>query len=326
MPERIAALKKWLGGFEPRPITNDASFRRYFRVEIDGAVRIAMDAPPAREDSRPYLDVGKRLLRAGLNAPEVLAEDLEQGFFLLTDLGDELYLPLLDESSVERLYGDALSALAVMQVCVDSAGLPLYDHALLHREMELFPDWLLGKHLNMEISAEDGAALRACFEFLSQAALAQPQVFVHRDYHSRNLLRTPQHNPGIVDFQDAVIGPVTYDLVSLLRDCYIVWPPARVREWVTGYYELARQMGILDEHVSEAKFLRWFDLMGLQRHVKVAGIFARLCHRDGKTAYLQDIPTALHYIVEAGAAYPEVRYLVTLTEQRVLPAFLQTLK
>jgi N-acetylmuramate 1-kinase len=327
MPKRLEDLKIWLHSQFPQnlrgpeAITNDASFRRYFRVYVNDRSYIVMDAPPVRENNAAFLDVAQRLRAAGLNVPEVLAENSAQGFYLLSDLGMDLYLPHLDEDRVERLYGDALAALAVMQVCADTRGLPSYTNELLQFEMSLYPDWLLAKHLHYAPSPAERIALQNCFDFLSLAAQAQTQVFVHRDYHARNLLVTPHHNPGIVDFQDALIGPVTYDLVSLLRDCYIVWPRARVEDWVLGYHQLAQHMGIVDEMVSDKLFLRWFDLMGLQRHIKVAGIFARLCHRDGKTAYLQDIPTALRYIIEVAQDYPEVQFLASFNQEKVLPFF-----
>jgi aminoglycoside/choline kinase family phosphotransferase len=331
MPERIKEISRWLRQhsnepeIELRPLAGDASFRRYFRAELEGVSRVIMDAPPDKEDSRPFVEVAGRLRQAGLNAPEILAADARQGFYLLSDLGDDLYLPHLSAERVDRLYGDALAALAVMQATVSPAGLPPYDHALLHREMDLFPDWLLHRHLRFQLSEAERTQLQATFRLLSAAALAQPQVFAHRDYHSRNLMLLPRHNPGIIDFQDAVHGAVTYDLVSLLRDCYIVWPRPQVEAWALGYADLAAQHGIIPK-IEDTEFLRWFDWMGLQRHTKVAGIFARLFHRDGKAGYLRDIPTALRYIVEAAASYPETRWLADFTQDRVLPAMLRSLE
>jgi aminoglycoside/choline kinase family phosphotransferase len=331
MPQRFAALRQWLQDDlrlplrDLRPLTNDASFRRYFRVHLQEGTQVAMDAPPERENSRPYLEIARRLHRAGLHVPEILAENSASGFFLLSDLGDDLYLPALDEARVERLYGDALAALATMQACVSGQGLPPYDRKLLLAEMRLFTDWLLPRHLHWEPAPDEARQLEDCFTFLADTALAQPQVFVHRDYHSRNLMICSRHNPGILDFQDAVHGPVTYDLVSLLRDCYLVWPRARVEEWALGYRELAQQTGILAAEVEERQFLRWFDLMGLQRHIKVAGIFARLWHRDHKAGYLKDIPTALRYIAEVAADYPQTQFLSRLTTEKVLPAMLASL-
>jgi aminoglycoside/choline kinase family phosphotransferase len=328
VPERLEALKHWLETelcfreYTLRPASADASFRRYFRVTHDGASYIVMDAPPDREDSRPFITVSKLFADVGLHVPEVIDADLGQGYLLLTDLGSRPYLDALDENSVERLYGDALGALAGIQTCRPAPGvLPDYDHGLLLREMELFREWLLGKHLGLSLSTAQSALLDAVFERLADSALAQPRVCVHRDYHSRNLMVTRHNNPGILDFQDAVLGPVTYDLVSLLRDCYIEWPRDRVEDWALGYHELALQCGILHaEHESPEQFLRWFDLMGVQRHLKAAGIFARLNHRDGKPGYLQDIPRTLGYVTEVAARYRELAGFGDYVEQEVLSA------
>jgi len=328
MSQRLNSLQNWLqkkaGIHAPQlvAITNDASFRRYFRLTINGVSHIVMDAPPDKENCKPFVDVSQRLQASGLNVPQIICSDLEQGFLLLTDLGSQLYLAALDSVQAENLYGDALDALARIQTS-STDGLPLYDHQLLHREMNLFTDWLLGKQVNLSLDAAQNASLENCFELLSAAALSQPQVFVHRDYHSRNLMVVPKNNPGILDFQDAVKGPVTYDLVSLLRDCYIAWPRERVHRWVHDYYiRIQRntniQAGIL-EGIDEAQFLRWFDWMGIQRHLKASGIFARLSHRDGKSGYLKDIPRTLSYIVEVAADYPELATLYKLVSERVLP-------
>ena len=317
MPERLEALKHWLdteltfSEYTLTPASSDASFRRYFRVMNAGASLIVMDAPPDKEDSRPFITVARMLFDAGLNVPEIIDQDLEQGYLLLGDLGSTLYLDELSDDSVERLYGDALGALAAIQACDPGAGaLPDYDRTLLMNEMALFRDWLVGTHLGITLGKEQSDMLDAAFILLADNAQAQPQVCVHRDYHSRNLMVTDRNNPGILDFQDAVIGPVTYDLVSLLRDCYIQWPPARVEDWALGYQELALQSGILrEEHEDPQQFLRWFDLMGVQRHLKAAGIFARLNHRDGKPGYLDDIPRTLGYVVEVAGQYPELEGL-----------------
>jgi len=325
MSERIKALQHWLQadlGIQNAQlvaITNDASFRRYFRLITEGVSHVVMDAPPDKENCVPFIDVANRLQASGLNAPQILASDLKQGFLLLTDFGSQLYLPALNETQIESLYGDALDALVVMQTRTSSDNLLLYDYQSLHREMDLFTNWLLDKHLNLSLSASEQANLATCFELLSSSALTQPQVFVHRDYHSRNLMIVPNHNPGILDFQDAVKGPITYDLVSLLRDCYISWPLARVRGWALRHYTQMQPTGILND-VDESKFLRWFDWMGIQRHLKASGIFARLYHRDGKSNYLKDIPRTLGYIVEVSANYPELAPLYKLVEQRVLPS------
>ncbi len=326
MPQRERLLREWLQaavglvGFSLEPASGDASFRRYFRITLpDGTTRIVMDAPPENEDCRPFVDVAGHLVELGLNVPMVYASDLDWGFLLLSDLGSKHYLEQLNQGDGERLYADALSALLVMQACGRREGLPEYSRELLLQEMGLFREWLLGRHLELSITEGEQQMLDEMFELLVDNALQQPQVFVHRDYHSRNLLVTSAPNPGILDFQDAVIGPVTYDLVSLLKDCYISWSREQVREWVFGYYELALQSGVLrSEH--EDSFLRWFDLMGVQRHLKAAGIFARLNIRDGKPGYLQDIPRTLGYIVDLVPEYPELAPLAKLLSVRVLPA------
>jgi aminoglycoside/choline kinase family phosphotransferase len=326
MDPRQSQLQTWLRDacglerFAVTPASGDASFRRYFRVGLaDGTTRIAMDAPPSHEDCGPYLHVGAELAAIGLHVPavEVAAPDL--GFLLLEDLGETLYLDVLDEASADRLYGDALSALVALQACGPRAGLPPYDAALLQREMELFRDWLAGRLLGLPLDAADHARLDRTFALLTENALGQPRVCVHRDYHSRNLMVSSPPTPGILDFQDAVVGPVTYDLVSLLKDCYVRWPQHRVDGWAMGYFELAVQSGVLDSAL-EGRFLRWLDLMGAQRHLKAAGIFARLWLRDGKPGYLKDIPRTLGYIVEAAGRRPELADLAALVEDRVLPA------
>ena len=301
---------------------NDASFRHYFRVfSLDNTTFIAMDAPPDKENSKPFVNVAQRLFKAGLNVPEIKAIDWEKGFLLLTDLGNDLYLPMLkekekqnDRAEINRLYGDALAALATMQACVETDQLPLYDEKLLRFEMSLLPDWFIAKHLETTLENAEKNQLDSCFDLLVQNALEQPQVFVHRDYHSRNLLFHPRQNPAILDFQDAVKGAVTYDLVSLLKDAYISFPREWIEEKVFGYHQLSTQMGIIS-NVSEKEFLKWFDWMGLQRHIKVAGIFARLNYRDGKAGYLKDIPLVLKYIIETADLYPEMHGLKELMKR-----------
>lgn len=324
MTKRFQELLSWLQTHlelplaQLVPITNDASFRRYFRVIVDATSYIVMDAPPDKENCEPFIDITERLQRSGLNAPQVIAHDLESGFLLLTDLGSQLYLSALTEETVEQLYTDALNALVTMQTQTTYERLPLYNHRLLHQEMNLFSDWLLGQHLNLVLSPTQRTDLITCFELLSTAALSQPQVFVHRDYHSRNLMMVSHHNPGILDFQDAVKGPITYDLVSLLRDCYITWSPERINRWVRQYYSQAQAAGLLSQQLTESQLFYWFDWMGIQRHLKASGIFARLYHRDGKAGYLKDIPRTLNYIVEVSANYPELAFLHELVSERVL--------
>jgi hypothetical protein len=305
---RLDQLTAWLreslgaGISDPVPASSDASFRRYFRLRCGDASYIAMDAPPEREASRPFVEIALRLGMHGVKVPQVYRYDLGLGFMLLSDMGERSYLSALDEAAVERLYADALDTLLRIQA-TDPTGLPPYDETLLRRELALFEDWLLGKHLGLRLTAGQRRLLHEAFDALVQASLEQPRVFVHRDYHSRNLMAGP-HGPGVLDFQDAVIGPVTYDLVSLLRDCYIAWPRARVEAWALRYRDAAVRAGLID-HTPDEVFLRWLDLTGIQRHLKASGIFARLYRRDGKPGYLADIPRTLGYVLEVGPDHPE---------------------
>jgi len=281
-----------------------------------------MDAPPGQEDCLPFLRVAAYLEAMQLNAPRIIEADLDDGFLLLSDLGTRLYLDELrgDPASAGPLYSDAIMALLTMQRrgTAFQSLLPPYDEELLRFELSLFHDWLCGTHLQLPLSASDEKAWQACCDVLTDNALHQPQVFVHRDYHSRNLMVSRENNPGILDFQDAVEGPLTYDLVSLLKDCYVRWPAERVRQWAHEFYRALDHS--LREQVDERQFRRYFELMGVQRHLKAAGIFARLNHRDGKPAYLADIPRTLGYIVELGPQYRELQFLVRLIEQRVMSA------
>jgi len=280
-----------------------------------------MDAPPAQEDSLPFLRIAGYLEAMRLNAPRIVEANLEEGFLLLSDLGTHQYLEVLleDEAAAPALYSDALRALQHMQQrgAAYQSQLPPYDEKLLRFELSLFHDWLCGTHLGIGLDDEQGKAWRDCCDLLVTNALDQPQVFVHRDYHSRNLMQTPSNNPGILDFQDAVEGPLTYDLVSLLKDCYVRWPADLVWQWALDFYNgLDAKMR---ERVSEEQFRRYFELMGVQRHLKAAGIFARLNHRDGKSGYLADVPRTLSYVVELAPRYPELAFLVGLIETHVLP-------
>ena len=253
MPERIEQLKAWLeslpeiGSYTFEPASGDASFRRYFRIGVEGGTYIVMDAPPGKEDTAPFIRIAEAYEAIGLNVPHIHARDPQQGYLLLEDLGEELYLERLSVDTVDRLYGDALGALMTIQACGPRDGLPDYDRELLLREMELFREWLLGRQLGLDLSVEDHRMLDSTFSWLADRALEQPRVCVHRDFHSRNLIVSRLQNPGILDFQDAVLGPVTYDLVSLLRDCYISWPRQRVEAWALGYFELAVACPFLED-------------------------------------------------------------------------------
>lgn len=321
--ERVASLRRWLESvlgptaFVLSPASSDASFRRYFRLRFeDGRPSlVAMDAPPGREDCRPYVHVAALFAAAGVNVPVVQATNLEQGFLLLSDLGDTTYLAALAESAdrADDLYGDALDALVRIQKVSRPGALPEYSRELLARELALFPDWYISRQLGRELPAAQRQALEESFALVLANNLAQPRVFVHRDYHSRNLMLA-QPNPGILDFQDAVYGPVTYDLVSLLRDAYVSWPEERVIDWCVRYWEKARKAGlpVADDF---ADFYRDFEWMGAQRQIKVLGIFARLCYRDGKKDYLRDQPLVMRYLRGACGRYRELGPLARLLDE-----------
>jgi N-acetylmuramate 1-kinase len=280
-----------------------------------------MDAPPEKLALDPYLTIGGMLTAIGVHVPRVLAEEHGRGFLLVTDLGTRQYLHDLEiDQHVEAHYLDAMMALSRMQARgqAHAGHLPPYDRKLLEREVQLMPEWFCERHLKLALTDAERSVLAEAFEFLCREALAQPQVFVHRDYHSRNLMVCPGDNPGILDFQDAVRGPVTYDVVSLFRDCYIGWPAQRVRDWALRYREMAAAVGV-DVGADETRFMRWFDLMGAQRHLKVLGIFARLCHRDGKRGYLDDLPLTLEYVLDVSSRYPELAALARFLERRVNP-------
>ena len=320
---RFAALQGFVAAaldhraFALAPASADASFRRYFRVTPDApvfgeATLIAMDAPPPMEDCRPYVKVAALLADAGVHAPRVLASDLERGFLLLTDLGRTTYLDALDADSAQRLYLDAIDALIRWQASSRDGVLAEYDEALLRRELELFPEWYVARHLGHPLSDAERATLDRMFAAVLANNLAQPRVFVHRDYHSRNLM-VCDANPGVLDFQDAVRGPLAYDLVSLLRDAYIAWDEERELDWAVRYWERARAAGIAVPREFHA-FWRDFEWMGVQRQLKVLGIFARLCHRDGKAAYLADMPRVFHYLYRTCGRYDDLRPLQGLLD------------
>lgn len=309
------------------PASADASFRSYWRTRHAGQSWIVMDSPPALEDPAPWLAIGTRLADAGVHVPAVRAQDLQQGFLLIEDLGSQLYLPALNDATVDDLYGDALRALLVMQRDVDTDGMQRYTREFLLRELELMPEWFLRRHLGHTPACEEWDVLEAGFTTLLHNALAQPQTFVHRDYHSRNLLIVDQDgprnittrlpNPGIIDYQGALIGPITYDLASLLRDCYISWDRQRVEAWADAYRLHLQAAQLIDGLVDREQFLRWFDLTGLQRHIKVLGIFCRLCYRDGKPGYLDDLPRVYGYVIDVAARYPELADFAALLQRCV---------
>ena len=310
MDLRLDQLKNWLqsSGIEYddiQPASADASFRRYFRINDSGKTYIVMDAPPEKEDCRPFIEIAEMLLGFGLHVPKILQQDTKQGFLLLSDLGDSVFLSELNNNNVDEMYTSAMDALLLLQQNTP-VNLPVYDEKLLRTELNLFPDWYLEKQLKITVTKSQRAVLEKVFDVLIQNALSQPQVYVHRDYHSRNLMVNSGQadKPGVIDFQDAVIGAVTYDLASLLKDCYIDWPREKLESWVESFRLKAESFGII-KNISKKQFLRWFDLMGLQRHLKVAGIFSRLKHRDGKTGYLKDIPRTMDYVFEVLELYPE---------------------
>lgn len=323
MDNRQQQLKDWLAAvlqqadFRLTTASADASFRRYFRVHLaEGNTLIAMDAPPPQEDCTPFVKVAQLLLEAGLNVPQVIAQDLENGFLLLSDLGDDTYLSQLNADVAPRLYADATDALVKMQLASKQDILPNYDAALLTREMQLFPDWYIAKHLGVTLDDQQQITLQKTFELLNQNILAQAQVYVHRDYHSRNLMVCADKtgaNPGVLDFQDAVYGAITYDLVSLLKDAYIAWDEGQVIDWAVRYWQAARKAN-LPVPADFSEFYRDFEYMGAQRHIKVLGIFARLYHRDGKEGYLKDMPLVMHYLRRVCERYIELKPMLRLLD------------
>jgi aminoglycoside/choline kinase family phosphotransferase len=317
--KRQQQLHVWLNqvlngvDFSLAPASADASFRRYFRVTLPDRTLIAMDAPPQHENCKPFLHAAEVFGAVGVHVPHVLAQDLAQGFLLLTDLGNTTYLSALNESSAADLYRDAMDALIRIQLASRPGVFPDYDDALLTREMNLLPDWYVAKHLNATLDDKQQTVLQQTFDTLNRNILAQGQVYVHRDYHSRNLM-VCDDNPGILDFQDAVFGAITYDLVSLLKDAYIRWEEDQVLDWVVRYWQKAKKSG-LPVPADIADFYRDFEWMGAQRHIKVLGIFARLCHRDGKDGYLKDMPLVMDYLRRACDRYIELRPFLRLLDQ-----------
>ena len=325
MDDRQQQLGAWLNtvlkqaNFSLTIASADASFRRYFRVNLvtpylGFQTLIAMDAPPPQEDCTPFVSVAKLFLDAGLNVPKLIAQDLTHGFLLLSDLGDDTYLSQLNSESAPKLYLDATDALIKLQIASKENVLPKYDETLLTREMQLFPDWYVNKHLNVSLTAEQQMILKNIFEVLNKNILSQGQVYVHRDFHSRNLMITKENNPGVLDFQDAVYGAISYDLVSLLKDAYISWEEEQIIDWAVRYWQPAKKAGLpVPDDFSE--FYRDFEWMGAQRHIKVLGIFARLSHRDGKDGYLKDMPLVMIYLRKVCERYVELRPMLRLLNQ-----------
>ena len=317
---RLKQLTEWLQSLYPdesltiAPASADASFRRYFRATFkDGRTLIVMDAPPEHENCQPFLHVARLFEEAGAHVPHVHAQDMERGFLLLSDLGNTTYAQALadgDIANAKRLYGAATDALVNIQRASREDELPPYDEALLRRELNLFPEWYIARHLGVTLTAKQQAKLEEVFSRIVANNLAQPRVYVHRDYHSRNLMVT-EPNPGILDFQDAVYGPITYDLVSLFKDAYIEWEEADIIDWLIAYWEKARRAG-LPVHDDFGEFYRDYEMMGVQRHLKVLGIFARLYHRDGKAGYLKDMPLVMKYLRAACERYIDLKPLLVL--------------
>jgi N-acetylmuramate 1-kinase len=320
---RLSLLLNWIATLSDykllagsiRPASNDASFRRYFRInDADGQTYILMDAPPPQEDVRPFIQIAQLLSATGVTVPAVLASEPGQGFLLLSDLGTVMYSHLLNQDTAQKLYMDAIGSLVQIQSHSQPGVLPEYDRAMLMRELQIFPEWYIGKHLGATLTPAQQASLDKVFEHILANNMAQPQVYVHRDYHSRNLMVMKEGNPGILDFQGAMFGPITYDIVSLLRDAYIEWDEEQVLDWAIRYWELARRIG-LPVNTDIDSFYRDFEFMGLQRHLKILGIFSRLAHRDNKPDYLADLPLVLSYVRKTAQRYLDLIPLLRLLDE-----------
>ncbi len=326
--KRLEDLKYWLESelrldvLDFQPASEDASFRRYFRIRHGGGQHIAMDAPPTTENIRAFVDIARLLEQAGIHSPKIVAQNLAQGFLLLEDLGDNTFLDQLTEQSADNLYQSALDCLFNCQSRLPAPhlSLPAYDPALLEKELDIFYQWFIERHCGLSISMILRQSLN---KLLIDSALEQPVFFVHRDFHSRNLMVVEHNSPAVIDFQDAVIGPVTYDLASLLRDCYIQWPEEDVEEWLNQYYQRLLSAGLIT--TPWLTFKRWFDLMGLQRHLKAIGIFARLNYRDQKPGYLADIPRTLNYIRQVCESYPSLNEFNQYLTEQILPRYRSSL-
>ncbi|MCU6432478.1 phosphotransferase [Undibacterium sp. Jales W-56] len=329
--QRMSAIHAWLASISSpslrvdslRPASEDASFRRYFRIDgQNGKTYIVMDAPQPAEDVRPFIRIAELLAKINLSVPDILAQDVEQGLLLLTDLGSTTYFNALNHDTAHKLYMDAIDSLILLQTQSQPEVLPEYDREFLLRELMIFPEWYIAKHLGVTLSAAQTESLNKVFEALLANIMAQPQVYVHRDYHSRNLMVLDKGNPGILDFQGALYGPLTYDLVSLLRDAYVQWDEEMVLDWAIRYWEKARRAG-LPVNTDVDSFYRDFEFMGLQRHLKVLGIFARLSHRDGKDHYLADMPLVMEYVRKTANRYHVLIPLLRLLDeiQETAPTF-----
>lgn len=321
--DRSAARLAWarhvtaLPSLALEPASADASFRSYWRGYVEGQPVIVMDSPPDKENPEPWVAIGQRLADAGIHVPKVMVADLAQGFLLIEDLGTRTYLPELNDGTADALYGDALDTLLRMQKHVDTNGLPAFDHAWQTMEMEIMPQWFLQRHLGVDVSCGGWDILEVTFTHIMKAIAEQPRAFMHRDYHSRNLLVTAEHSPGVIDFQGAMSGPITYDLASLLRDAYVVWDNERVEGWVEAYRLRLLDARLLDDTVDTDRFRRWFDLTGLQRHIKILGLFCRLYYRDGKPGYLHDLPRVLRYVLDTARRHVDIAPLADFIEARI---------
>ena len=317
--DRYASLQDWIARQFPgkefilSPASADASFRHYFRVTFTDSTLIAMDAPPSQEDCRPFVRVAALMTDAKVHVPAVLAQDLARGFLLLSDLGSTTYLASLNPGNANQLFGDAIDALIRWQLASREGILPAYDEALLRRELHLFPEWYLSRHLGIKLSAKQSESLEKIFSLILASNLAQPKVYVHRDYMPRNLM-VSNPNPGVLDFQDAVFGPISYDVASLFKDAFVSWEEERVLDWTVRYWEKARHAG-LPVNADFGVFYRDFEWMGLQRHLKVLGIFSRIYHRDGKPGYVEDTPRFLGYVRAVALRYAALAPLLRLLDQ-----------
>lgn len=333
MPDRMTLICSFLSAVWPEhpyqltPISGDASFRRYFRVHYQGLNYVLMDSPPALEDGQRFVAVQQAFSQAGLRVPAILQQDLANGFLLLEDLGDQLLLGLLTSDNVSDWYRQAFAALSKVRAIegTTQGPLPAFDRAFLLREMQLFIDWFVKVHLSLQLSAEENSMLETLFEFLASAALEQPQAGMHRDFHARNLMVLPAGQLAVIDFQDIVLGPVSYDAVSLLKDCYKRWPDPLVASLRDEFFQQLQQSEVLGPDWNAERFARSFDLMGLQRHIKVCGIFSRLYHRDGKAGYLADLPRVMEYVMDAAAQHPECQAFSELLQQRIQPRLLEVM-